>query len=58
MISDSHNTNPTETSTSSESQQKPNSYKMIRVIGEGTSGKAYLVENNTEKVSIFLKKLH
>jgi hypothetical protein len=50
MISDSHSTNQTETSTSSESQQKPNSYKMIRVIGEGTSGKAYLVENNTEKV--------
>ena len=57
MNSDSHSTNQTEASNSSESQNKPQSYKMIRIIGEGTSGKAYLVENNTEKVLIKLKKI-
>jgi hypothetical protein len=50
MISDSHNTNQTENSNPENTQNKPQSYKMIRIIGEGTSGRAYLVENNADKV--------
>lgn len=55
MISDSHKTNQTETNNTNNQQNKPQSYKMIRIIGEGTSGRAYLVENNSDKVYYKLK---
>jgi hypothetical protein len=55
MISESHNTNQSENNNSTNQQNKPQSYKMIRIIGEGTSGRAYLVENNSDKVRIFFK---
>jgi hypothetical protein len=50
MNSDSTNTNNKDDSNSGSNQTKPPSYKMIRAIGEGTSGKAYLVENSSDKV--------
>jgi hypothetical protein len=50
MINESVSTNFIENNLASNNQNKQPSYKMIRVIGEGTSGKACLVENLTEKV--------
>jgi hypothetical protein len=50
MMNESVSTNFTENNSSNNNQNKQPSYKMIRVIGEGTSGKACLVENLTEKV--------
>jgi len=50
MMNESVSTNYIENNLPNNNQSKQPSYKMIRVIGEGTSGKACLVENLTEKV--------
>ncbi len=47
------NSNSSESSSSSGS--KPQTYKVIRLIGEGAFGKAYLVECNLDKVNEVLK---
>lgn len=44
-------------SNSSNSQSKPQTYRVIRLIGEGSFGKAYLVECNADRVNKKIKKI-
>jgi hypothetical protein len=39
------------------SQTKPQTYRVIRLIGEGAYGKAYLVECNADKVMYYILTL-
>jgi hypothetical protein len=38
---------------SSSNQNKPQTYKVIKLIGEGAFGRAYLVECNSDRVQVF-----
>jgi hypothetical protein len=42
----------------SSAQNKPQTYKMIKLLGEGAYGKAYLVECISDKVCLFLFSLN
>jgi hypothetical protein len=48
------NTNQEQPKQSQGKDNKPNTYRVIRLIGEGSFGKAYLVECNSDKVYLKL----
>jgi hypothetical protein len=45
--------NTKDNSSNSASHNRPQTYKVVRLIGEGAYGKAYLVECNADNVFIF-----
>jgi hypothetical protein len=48
------NSKDKETNSSNSSKEtKPQTYRVIKMIGEGSFGKAYLVECNSDKVIYF-----
>ena len=57
MINTSQNSQNSNNSNGSNNsnQNKPHTYKVVKLIGEGSFGKAYLVECNTDKVIFILK---
>jgi hypothetical protein len=51
MISTNNNENKTNNNNNGQQNiNKPQTYRVIRLVGEGSFGKAYLVECNSDKV--------